>query len=152
MGGYGGASGKIKDGCYYDSEGVNKIKDKNAIEVAEYYLSLGMYVVFYHENGIDYVPDLSVDGRLVVEVKGISSMNSTRIKENIAKANEQVDTKLSQYPEDERHEGKIVLVSRYASAEIGFRVAYEGYQKAKNEGLVSYQVEFWVHGDIHIFD
>lgn len=116
MGGYGGASGKAKrkkDGCYKDSEGTIKIKDKNAIEVAEYYLKEGRYVVFYHEDGIYNVPDLSVDFKMVVEVKGVSSLNPTRIKENIEKASLQIEVKLSKYPEDDRHEGKIILLSRY---------------------------------------
>ncbi|MBQ7630577.1 MAG: hypothetical protein IJS81_10260 [Selenomonadaceae bacterium] len=49
MGGYGGASGRVKDRCYYDSGG-NKVTDKNAIMAAEYYINLGMYVVFLQEN------------------------------------------------------------------------------------------------------
>ena len=73
MGGYGGASNRDpkKDGCYKDSEGKIKIKDKNAIAVAEYYLREGKYVVFYHEDGVNKVPDLSVDGKIVVEVSQV---------------------------------------------------------------------------------
>ena len=37
MGGYGGASGKKKDRYYEDSHG-DKVRDKNAIIAAEYYL------------------------------------------------------------------------------------------------------------------
>ena len=37
MGGYGGASGRVKDKCYYDTGG-HKVKDKNAVEVAEHYI------------------------------------------------------------------------------------------------------------------
>lgn len=156
MGGYGGASGKDrrkKDGCYRDTEGVYKVKDPNAIAVAEYYLSLGMYVAFYHEDG-NYRPDLSVDLKIVVEVKGVSSKNSTRIKENIEHANLQITAELAKYPEDKRHPGKIVLLSHHSNFEIGYRAAYEGYQKAKREGLVNsdYTVEFWFQGEIHILN
>lgn len=154
MGGYGGASGRVKDDCYRDSEGKVKVKDPNAIEVAEHYLKLGMYVVFYHEDGVNRVPDLSVDGKFVVEVKGIFSMNSTRIKENIEKANSQIEARLSKYPADKRHEGKIVLLSQYASFSVGFKIAYKGYQKAKRAGVVNldYSVEFWFNEEIYIFN
>ena len=153
MGGYGGASGRVKDNCYRDTEGVYKVKDPNAIAVAEYYLSLGMYVAFYHEDGKPR-PDLSVDLKMVVEVKGVSSPNSTRIKDNIKKASSQIDAELSKYPEDKRHPGKIVLLSLHSSFEIGYRAAYEGYQNAKREGLVNldYSVEFWFNGEIHILN
>ena len=63
MGGYGGASGrnKGKDGCYYDS-GNHKVNDPNAIAVAEYYMNLGMYVVFLQEKpGEGGRPDLLID-------------------------------------------------------------------------------------------
>lgn len=155
MGGYGGSSGKarrMKDGCYKDSEG-DKVIDKNAIEVAEYYLREGKYVVFYHEDGIHNVPDLSVDFKMVVEVKGVSSLNPTRIKENIEKATLQIEARLSKYPEGDRHEGKIVLLSRYTqSFEVGYRVVYEGYQRAKREGVARFRVEFWFHGEIHVLE
>ena len=130
-----------------------RIKDRNAIVVAEYYLSLGMYVAFYHE-GDTPTPDLSVDLKMVVEVKGISSSNSTRIKDNIKKASEQIDKELSKYPEDERHPGKIVLLSLYSSFEFGYRMASEGYEKAKRDGAVNldYSVEFWFNGEIHILE
>lgn len=153
MGGYGGASGRIKDGCFRDTEGVYKVKDPSAIAVAEYYLSLGMYVAFYHEDGT-LKPDLTVDWKIVVEVKGVSSPNSTRIKHNIDKANAQITAELSKYPEDKRHPGKIILFSLHSSFEIGYQAAYEGYQKARREGLVnsSYAVEFWFGGKIYILN
>ena len=114
-------------------------------------MRLGVYVAFYHE-GDNPRPDLSVDLKMVVEVKGISSKNSTRIKENIEKASSQIDAELSKYPEDKRHPGKIVLLSLHSSFEIGYKVAYEGYQKAKREGVVNldYTVEFWFDEEIHI--
>ena len=155
MGGYGGASGRKKDNCYRDTEGIYKVKDPNAIEVAEYYLKLGIYVAFYHEDGKPR-PDLSVDLKTVVEVKGISSKNSTRIKENIEHANEQIERELSKYPEEQRHPAKIVLLSRYNNTdfEVCFKAVSEGYQKAKREGLVNlnFTVEFWFNGKIYILE
>ena len=153
MGGYGGASGRIKDGCYRDTGGIYKVKDENAIAVAEYYMSLGMYVAFYHEDGTPR-PDLSVDLKMVVEVKGVFSLNSTQIKKNIQKASSQIDAELSKYPVEKQHPGKIVLYSLHSSFEVGYRVAYEGYQKAKREGVLNldYTVEFWFNGEIHILE
>ena len=49
MGDYGGASGRVKDRCYYDSGG-NKVTDKNAIMTAEYYINFGMYVFFFYKK------------------------------------------------------------------------------------------------------
>lgn len=60
--GYGGASGRarrLQDGCYYDSH-VDKVTEHSSIIAAEYYLSLGMYVVFLHQDEIKR-PDLLVD-------------------------------------------------------------------------------------------
>ena len=61
-GGYGGASGRarrLQDGYYKDSHGF-KVTEHRSIIAAEYYLNLGMYVVFLHQDEIKH-PDLLVD-------------------------------------------------------------------------------------------
>ena len=73
MGGYGGASGRVKGKCYYDTGG-HKVKDPNAIAVGEYYINLGHYVAFLQEVPNDNRADMSVEG-VHVEVKGMSSTN-----------------------------------------------------------------------------
>ena len=78
MGGYGGASGRIKDKCYYDTGG-HKVKDKNAIEVAEHYIEEGKYVAFLQEKNGQPRADLSVEGQHI-EVKGLSSVNPDNIE------------------------------------------------------------------------
>lgn len=83
MGGYGGASGKTKDKCYRDTGG-NKVKDKNAIEVAEYYIKNGKYVAFLQEKDAQKRADLSVDGQHV-EVKGLETMNPDSVEKNLKK-------------------------------------------------------------------
>ena len=153
MGGYGGASGKIKDGCYYDS-GNKKVTDKNAIAVAEYYLSLGMYVVFLHEkpeNG-EGSPDLLVDFELFVEVKGIGSTKAGTISKQIKHASRQISDELARRPDDEQLPGKIVILSLHETFEAGFKAVYEGYQEAKRKDQVHFQTEFWFHGEIHILE
>ena len=62
MGGYGGALGRVKEKCYYDTGG-HKVKDKNAIEVAEHYMSEGKEVAFLQEKQNEKRPDLLVESR-----------------------------------------------------------------------------------------
>ena len=77
MGGYGGASGKIKDRCYYDTGG-HKVTDNNAIEVAETYINEGKYVAFLMKRDPRIQADLSVEG-IHTEVKGLHTLDSTKI-------------------------------------------------------------------------
>ncbi len=84
MGGYGAASGRVKDKCYYDS-GNHKVTDKNAIAVAEKYIKEGKYVVFLQEKPNQHRADLSVDG-VHTEVKGLTSLNSDNIEGKIKDA------------------------------------------------------------------
>ena len=73
MGGYGGSSGRKKDKCYYDT-GNHKVTDKNAIEVAEYYLKHGEYVAFLEEKPNQKRADLSLNRKQHIEVKGITTL------------------------------------------------------------------------------
>lgn len=153
MGGYGGSSGKarrMKDGCYKDSEG-DKVIDKNAIIAAEYYIGLGMYVVFLHEDDISR-PDLLVDFEFLVEVKGLKSPNPGQISKQIRKASQQIEKEHSKYPEEERLPAKIVLISLHADFEVGFRAISEGYQEAKRKGYVHFKTELWINGEIKILE
>lgn len=150
-GGYGGESGKArrkKDGCYKDSHD-DKVKDKNAIIAAEYYLNLGIYVVFLHEDELRR-PDLLVDYNLLVEVKGLTSPNPGQICKQIRKASEQISAELARRPEDKQIPGKIVLISLHADFEVGFQAINAGYQEAKRKNQVHFQTELWIRGEIHI--
>ena len=151
MGGYGGASGKErrkKDGCYKDSEG-DKVIDKNAIIAAEYYIDLGMYVVFLHEDEISR-PDLLVDFEFLVEIKGLTSPNPSQISKQIRKASQQIEKEHSKYPEEERLPAKIVLISLHTDFEVGFHAITEGYKEAKRKDYVHFKTELWINGEIHI--
>lgn len=68
MGGYGGSSGRGKNKIYYDTGG-HKVKDLNAIIVAEYFIDKGKYVAFLQEKPPEKRADLSIDG-VHTEVKG----------------------------------------------------------------------------------
>lgn len=151
MGGYGGSSGRTKDKCYYNTDG-RKVTDKNAIEAAERYISEGKFVLFLHENPPERHPDLLVEYKMLVEVKGIFSTNPGQISKQIEKASLQIEAELARYPEEKRISGKIVIISRHASFEIGYKAVYEGYQEAKRKDQVHFTLEFWFHGEIHIFE
>ena len=154
-GGYGGASGKErrrKDG-YYENSGGNKVTDKNAIAVAEFYLEMGMYVVFLQEKSEEGGrPDLLIDFEFLAEVKGVISTNPSQISKQIKKASRQIENELSKYPDDERLPAKIVLLSLHSDFEIGFKAISEGYKEAKRKGQVNFTTELWINGEIHILD
>lgn len=152
MGGYGGASSKRKYACYYDSHN-QKVTDKNAIKVAEFYLDLGMYVVFLHEKPQEGGrPDLLVDYKFLVEVKGIGSIKAGTISKQIKHASKQIFDELARQPENKELSGKIVILSLHETFEAGFQAVSAGYQEAKRKNQVHFQVEFWFHGEIHILE
>ena len=149
MGGYGGASDKTKGKCYYDTGG-NKVKDKNAIEVAEYYINQGKYVAFLQEKYTQRRADLSVEGQYV-EVKGLTTMNPDNVEGKLKHAFTQIhgdDTDSS-----ERHkEGKVVILSKHDSSiseESIYQAMYKGYLSAEHKGYVTGKLEVWIRGKIY---
>ena len=151
MGGYGGSSGRVKDKCYYDTGG-HKVKDKNSIEVAEYYINKGKRVAFLQEKPPEKRPDLLVDNNLLVEVKGISSTNPSQISKQLEKASKQIDKELSKYSADKKVGAKIIIVSRHSNFEDDYNAVCEGYKEAKRKGEVGFKVEFWHDGKIYILE
>lgn len=156
MGGYGGLSGKLrrqKDGCYYDSQ-KDKVTEKSSIMAAEYYLKMGMSVVFLHEkkNDGEYRPDLLVDYKFLVEVKALTSLSPSGISKRIIHASEQIESENSRRPNDKQLPGKIVIISLHENFEAGFKAVYEGYQEAKRKNKVHFQVEFWFNEEIHVLE
>jgi len=144
MGGYGGASGKTKDKCYRDTGG-NKVKDKNAIEVAEYYIKNGKYVAFLQEKDGQKRADLSVDGQHV-EVKGMSSPNPSQVAKNLKKGLKQVDAENKRYPEATHRKGTVVILSEYPSFEEAKRIVTTGYNEAVRKGYVTGNVKLFHDG------
>ena len=150
MGGYGGSSGRTKDKCYRDTGG-HKVTDKNAIEVAEHYMSEGKYVAFLKQNPPDKRADLSVEG-IHIEVKGMTSTKTNKMYNNIREAFEQIEADLSRYSKDRRKPGKVIILSKHDNFEEGYRAACEGYKEAKRRGAVKGTVEFWYHGKIYVLE
>ena len=148
MGGYGGIGGKVKGKCYYNTGG-HKVKDKNAIEVAEHYINNGIYVAFLKEKPPSKRPDLSVDNKFLVEVKGMTSVIPHKFETNIAEGFKQIADEWSKYPKVNHHPGKVVILSRHENFSEAYEAAKIGYTMAKERGCVKGDVEFWYHGNIY---
>lgn len=150
MGGYGGASGRVKDKCYYDTGG-HKVKDKNAIEVAEHYIEEGKYVAFLQEKNGQPRADLSVEGQHI-EVKGLSSMNPDNIEGKIRHAFEQIHGDDYRYPSETHCEGKVVILSRhskdYLVSEV-YSAIQKGFLSAEHKEYVTGKLELWINGKIY---
>ncbi len=147
MGGYGGASGRTKDKCYYDSGG-HKVKDKNAIIIGEYYINKGKYVVFLKEVPDDNRADLSVEG-IHVEVKGMSSKNPSQVAKNIKKGFIQVDADNKRYPKETHCPGVVIILSEYDSLEEALRIVKAGYDEAVRKGYVTGYVKLFHDGEMY---
>lgn len=150
MGGYGGSSNRTKDKCYYDTGG-HKVKDKNAITVAESYINEGKYVAFLQEKEGQERADLSVDG-VHTEVKGLTTLKPDKIKERIEKANRQVKADDYRYPKDTHRKGKVVLLSKHSgevASDTIIEKMREGMRRAEQNGHVEAKVELWI-GDRRI--
>ncbi len=150
MGGYGGASRRVKDKCYYDTGG-RKVKDRNAIEVAERYIEDGRYVAFLQEKSGQPRADLSVEGQHV-EVKGLSSMNPDNIEGKIKHAFEQIHGDDYRYPAETHREGKVVILSRHSEDYSESKVCSaikKGFLSAEHKGFVTGKLELWISGKIY---
>lgn len=144
MGGYG--AGRKKGKCYYDTGG-HKVTDKNAIAVAEQYIKEGKYVVFLEEEPPNHRADLLVDGRLV-EVKGISSMNSSKVQNVIKRAFTQIEESKEKYANKSGESNKVVLLLKHSDPSDGLRIITDGFNKAVRAGYVTGKVEIWYNGKI----
>lgn len=147
MGGYGGASDRGKEKTYYDSGG-NKVKDKNAIEVGEYYIDNGHYVVFLQEKQDQKTADLSIDG-VHTEVKGMTSTSTNKVANNIKEAFDQVEADNYRYPADTHRDGQVVIFSTYPDIRTAYKAVYGGYRKAKNKGYVRGDVKLLHNGKMY---
>ena len=150
MGGYGGASGSVKEKCYYDTGG-HKVTDKNAIEVAEHYINEGKYVAFLQEKPPGNRADLSVEGQHV-EVKGLTTLNSNTVATKLKHAFTQIHGDDDHYPPDVHREGKVILLSQHnrnISAEQILHAMNKGFLEAKRKGYVTGKLEVWIRGQIY---
>lgn len=148
MGGYGGASGRTKEKCYYDTGG-HKVKDKNAIAVAEEYIKEGKYVAFLQEIPGRNRADLSVEG-VHTEVKGLSTLNADNVEGRLQHAFKQIHGDDDRYPADTHREGKVIILSTHdksVSKSKIIEVMKKGYQQAYNKGYVTGKLEVWIRGE-----
>ena len=147
MGGYGGSSKKGRSNVYYDTGG-NKVTDRNSIVVAEHFIEEGKYVAFLQEKDGQQRADLSVDG-VHVEVKGMSSLSTNKVSNNIREGFEQVEADNYRYSSDTHREGKVIILSKYPDLRTAYKTVYGGYRKAKNNGFVKGTVELMHKGKIY---
>lgn len=147
MGGYGGSSERGKEKVYYNSGG-KIVKDKNAIEVGEYYIDKGYYVAFLQEKPDQRRADLSVGG-VHTEVKGMTSTSTNKVANNIKEAFDQVEADNYRYPSDTHRDGRVVILSKYPDIRTAYKAVYGGYRKAKNKGYVRGDVELMHKGKMY---
>lgn len=147
MGGYGGSSGRIKEKAYYDTGG-HKVTDKNAISVAECYINQGKYAAFLQEKKGQKRADLSIDG-VHTEVKGMSSLSTNKVANNIREAFEQIAADNKRYSKDTHRDGKVVILSKYSNIRLAYKTIYGGYRKARTKGYVKGDVELMHNGKIY---
>ena len=161
MGGYGSAMGRSNDKCYRDSGG-HKVKDKNSIDVAEYYIDQGYTVVFLQEKPGQKRADLVVrpneysrSGSFRVEVKGLQTMDPAGVDKKIRTAFEQINADVDKYPPHLRQPGKVIIYSRHSKdipEEKVRQAMYEGFLMAQRKGKITGKVELWINGNIYEFN
>ncbi len=147
MGGYGGASGRGKTKTYYDTGG-HKVKDANAVTVAEYFIGKGKYVAFLQEKPPQKRSDLSIE-RVHTEVKGMSSLSTNKVANNIKEAFEQVSADNSRYSPETHRDGQVVILSKYPNIKTAYKTVWGGYRKAKGKGYVQGNVLLMHDGKLY---
>ncbi len=149
MGGYGSSYGKTKEKCYYDTGG-HKVKDNNAIEVAEYYITQGKYVAFLQEKPNQRRADLSVEGQYV-EVKGLTTLNPDNVEGKLKHAFSQIHSDDNSNSK-QNQEGKVVILSKHdksISEERIYDAMNKGYLSAEHKGYITGKLEVWIRGKIY---
>lgn len=147
MGGYGGTSERQKLKTYYDTGG-SKVKDVNAITVAEYFIEKGKYVAFLQEKPPQKRADLSIEG-IHTEVKGMSSLSTNKVANSIKEAFEQVAADNNRYDPSTHRDGQVVILSKYPDLKTAYKVVWGGYRNAKRKGYVQGEVLLMHNGRIY---
>lgn len=147
MGGYGANSGRVKSKTYYDTGG-HKVKDKNAIEVGEYFIDKGDYVAFLQEKPPSKRADMSING-IHTEVKGMESLKTNKVANNIKEAFLQVSADNSRYSTNSNRDGQVVILSKYKDINTAYKVVSGGYRTAKAKGYVKGNVMLMHKGKMY---
>lgn len=147
MGGYGGASGKGRTKTYYDTGG-HKVKDVNAVTVAEHFIDRGKYVAFLQEKPPEKRADLSIEG-VHTEVKGMSSPSTNKVANNIKEAFEQVIADNKHYSSNTHRDGQVIILSKYSDLRTAYKTVWGGYRKAKGKGYVQGNVLLLHNGKLY---
>ena len=123
----------------YKDSGGHKVTDKGAIFVADRYIDQGFEAVFRQTHAPDHTYDLTIkssnDENFIknIEVKRVTSPNSSKIATNIQKANEQI------------HAGDTIAIylPNHRNSETGRKFAEAGIAEARRKGLIKGPIEVW---------
>lgn len=127
-----------KQPSYKDSDG-HKVTDKGAIFVAERYMDEGYEAVFRRKHDPDKGFDLTIktsdDKHFIknIEVKAITSTNTSKIASNIEKANKQINI----------GDTIAIFLVNHQNNQDGLTFAENGIAEAKRKGLIKGPVEIW---------
>ena len=123
----------------YKDSGGHKVTDKNAVFVGERYMDQGYEVVFRRKHDPDPSYDLTIktsdDEHFVknIEVKGVTSPHTSKIADNIKKADKQIAA----------GDTIAIYLPNHRNSETGRRFADEGIAEARRKGLIKGPVEVW---------
>lgn len=123
---------------FKDSSG-HKVTDKGSIFVAERCIDQGYEAVFRQTHAPDHTYDLTIkssndeDFIKNIEVKRVTSPNSSKIAANIKKANEQI------YAGDTI----AIYLPNHRNSETGRKFAEAGIAEARRKGYIIGPIEVW---------
>lgn len=88
--------------------------------------------------------DLSIEG-VYTEVKGMSSLSTNKVANNIKEAFEQVAADNKHYSPDTHRDGQVIILSKYSDLRTAYKTVWGGYRNAKGKGYVQGNV-LLMHG------
>ena len=123
----------------YKDSGGRKVTDKGAVFVAERYMDQGYEAVFRRKHDPDKGFDLTIktsdDESFIknIEVKAITSHSTSRIADNIKKANKQIDA----------GDTIAIYLPNHRNTQTGRAFADAGIAEARRKGLIKGPIEVW---------
>ena len=134
-----GRGGYTEKQVSYTDSGGRKVTDVGSIFVAERYMDEGYEAVFRQTHEPNKTYDLTIksnnDESYIknIEVKKVTSSNSSKLASNIKKANQQID-----------EGGTIAIVlPNHKNNETGRKFADKGIEEARRKGWLKGPVEVW---------
>ena len=92
---------------------------------------------------------MSVNG-VHTEIKGMTSISTNEVANNIKEAFEQVSADNYRYPIETHRDGRVVILSKYPDIQTSYKAVFGGYRKAKSLGYVKGEVCLMHNGKIYL--